>query len=135
VGNTWPLSYRRSKLTFNNYLPPKTMAFIVKLGDEKCLSWKEVQRILLNKVLFDLGMTCEHRRIGSAKKNGKPYCKDCWTRFEKIKERTYNFETKKWSNLEKFLPVVTFLDEFYKEKDRGWQRQGQVKAEDRKDFV
>jgi len=69
-------------MSFTDFLPPKTWAFIVKLADEHKLSTKEIQRIFLNKIAFDLGMTCNHERIGKAKKDPehKPYCKDCWSR-------------------------------------------------------
>jgi hypothetical protein len=121
-------------MTFNHYLPPKTMAFIVKLADEYCLSWKEVERILLNKVLFELGMTCEHKRRGHAKKDGKSFCKDCWTRFEYVKERAYSYDTKKWSNIEKYEPLDTFLEELGN-KNLNVQGKEQIRAEDRDQYV
>lgn len=122
-------------MTFNNYLPPKTWAFIVRLADENDLSTIEVQRIMLNKVAFDLGMTCVHRRIGRAKKDPehKPYCKDCWTRFQEVRERQYSHETKKWATVNKFVPLETFLDREI--EDNNNLQQGQVKAEDREQFV
>src|SRR6476659_10847261 len=98
-------------MTFNDYLPPKTWAFIVKLSDDNSLSTKEVQRIILNDTLFELGMTCEHKRIGYSKTDHKPYCKDCWTRFQlQAGEKTFNPETRKWAKVNKFLPLDTFLD-------------------------
>jgi hypothetical protein len=122
-------------MTFNHYLPPKTMAFIVKLGDENNLSWKEVERILLNKLAFELGMVCVHRRIGYSKTDHKPYCKDCWTRFQQVKERQYSPETKHWSTVDKFVPIDTFLDELENKKDLQVHGEGQVTPEDRDQYV
>jgi hypothetical protein len=124
-------------MTFTGYLPPKTMAFIVKLSDEYNLSWKEVQRILLNKVAFELGMECPHRRIGRAKSDNKPYCKDCWTRFKEVRNREYNFETKHWANVSKFEPIDTFLDELENKKNLNieGQGEGQVKVQDREAYI
>jgi hypothetical protein len=122
-------------MTFTDFLPPKTWAFIVKLADENNLSTKEVQRILLNKVASELGLICEHRRIGRAKSDNKPYCKDCWTRFNEVRDREYNFETKHWANVNKFSPVETFLDDYENKKALNLQGQGQVKAEDKEEFV
>lgn len=120
-------------MTFTNFIPPKSWAYIVKLADENNLSTMEVQRILLNKILFELGMTCPHRRIGYAKEDPehKPYCKDCWTRLYQNRERLYSFETKKWTTTNKFLPLDTFLDVTEKEK----KNQGQVKKEEKEQFV
>jgi hypothetical protein len=119
-------------MTFTDFLPPKTWAFIVKLADENNLSTKEVQRILLNDMLFKLGMTCKHQRIGYSKTGHKPYCKDCWTRFRQDRERQYNYETKKWAAVNKFLPLDTFLDNPSMDNE---EEQRQVKAEDRQEFV
>lgn len=123
-----------------NFIPPKTWAFMIKTADENNLSTKEVQRIFLNKVASDLGFKCEHRRMGSADKDrNRPYCKDCWTRFKRVTERVYNFETKKWANKDKFEPLETFLDIYYIEEQNkkvlNSQGQGQVKLEERKVFI
>ena len=117
----------------------------MKIADENNLSTKEVQRIFLNKVAYDLGFKCEHRRIGHADKDpNRPYCKDCWTRFKPAeKERAYNFETKKWFNMDKLVPLETFLDIHYIEEQnkkslklKGQdQWQGQIKPVDREVFV
>jgi len=122
---------------FNHFLPPKTMAFLVKLADEYELSWKEVERITLNKIFFQLGMTCAHKRIGRAKEDPehKPFCKDCWTRFKVVKDKQYSYETKHWSNITKFVPVDTFLDEDDNKKNLQGHSEGQVKPEDRQEYV
>lgn len=122
-------------MTFNHYLPPKTWAFIVKIADEYALSTKEIQRIVLNKIFFEIGMICEHKRIGRAKSDKSPYCKDCWTRFKEARDREYNPKTKKWATVNKFLPVETFLDEAGYRKALNLEGQGQIKPEDRDQYV
>ena len=97
-------------MTFNHFLPPKTWAFMVRIADETGLSTKEIQRVALNKIFFGMGMTCEHRRIGYAKADHKPYCKDCWTRFKQEITKEYDYNTRKWSKVEKFIPLDTFLE-------------------------
>lgn len=107
-----------NSMTFNNYLPPKTYAFLVKIAEENKLGVKEVQRIFLNKVASDLGFNCDHLRIGFAKEDPKhkPYCKDCWTRLSTIKRPTVDFETKNITKEGEYWPLETFLDKFYKEQ-------------------
>lgn len=105
-------------MTFNNYLPPKTYTFLVKVAEENGLSVKEVQRIFLNKVASDLGFECDHLRIGLAKNDPdhKPYCKDCWARLITVKRPTVDFITKKITKVGEYWPLETFLDKFYKEE-------------------
>lgn len=107
-------------MTFNNYLPPKTYAFLVKVAEEHKLSVKEIQRIFLNKVAEDLGFSCDHFRVGLSKEDPdhKPYCKDCWARLSAVKHPTINFVTKKITKEGEYWPLETFLDKFYKEKAR-----------------
>ena len=107
-------------MTFNDYLPPKTWAFIVKIADENKLSTKEVQRIFLNKVAFDLGMICNHERIGRAKKDPehKPYCKECWERLRMERKEPYLLGGKLIKGDTRYVERETFLDEFYKDRDR-----------------
>jgi len=105
-------------MTFNNYLPPKTYAFLVKVAEEHKLSVKEIQRIFLNKVAADLGFSCDHFRVGLAKEDPdhKPYCKDCWTRLETLKPPTVN--GRKVVRRGEYWPLETFLDRFYKEEEK-----------------
>jgi hypothetical protein len=107
-------------MTFNNYLPPKTYVFLVKIAEENKLSVKEVQRIFLNTVAADIGFTCHHERIGFAKNDPehKPYCKDCWTRLRTEKREPYRIGTKLIKDGIRYVEKETFLDEFYKEADR-----------------
>ena len=104
-------------MTFNNYIPPKTYAFLVKIAEENKLAVKEVQRIFLNKVASDLGFKCDHMRIGLAKEDPehKPYCKDCWTRMKTVKQPAIDFISKKTIKKGEYWPLETFLDRFYKE--------------------
>ena len=103
-------------MTFNNYLPPKIYAFLVKVAEEHRLSVKEVQRIFLNKVAADLGFSCDHLRVGLAKEDPdhKPYCKDCWTRLETVKSPVVN--GRKVVRKGEYWPLETFLDTFYREQ-------------------
>lgn len=80
-------------------------------------------------------MICEHKRIGRAKSDKSPYCKDCWTRFKETKDREYNSETKKWANVNKFLPVETFHDGDEYRKVLNLHGQGQIPPEDREQYV
>ena len=111
-------------MTFNNYLPPKTYVFLVKIAEENKVAVKEVQRIFLNKVASDLGFSCDHLRIGYAKEDPdhKPYCKDCWTRLKMVKAPMYN--GKKIVRQGEFCPLQTFLDIYYKEEAKRKNRQG-----------
>lgn len=97
---------------------------MVKIADETGLSTKEVQRIILNKTFFQMGMTCEHKRIGYAKIDNKPYCKDCWTRLS-MTSQAINFKGKCIKSV-KYEPLDTFLDA---------KPQGQVNEQDREQFV
>jgi hypothetical protein len=105
-------------MTFTDYLPPKTWAFLVKTAQENKLSIKEVQRIFLNKVATDLGFTCDHERIGYSKSDKKPFCKDCWTRLRPEKREPYRIGTKLIKDGIQYVEKETFLDEFYKEAER-----------------
>jgi hypothetical protein len=107
-------------MTFTDFLPPKTWSFIVKIADENKLSTKEVERIFLNKVAFDLGMTCNHERIGRARKDPehKPYCKDCWTRLRKVIREPYRIGTNLIKGEIQYLENETFLDDFYRDKEK-----------------
>jgi hypothetical protein len=102
-------------MTFNNYLPPKTYTFLVKVAEEHRLSVKEVQKIFLNKVAADLGFKCNHLRIGYAKEDPdhKPYCKDCWARMKTVKPPVYH--GKRVVKEGEYWLLETFLDKFYKE--------------------
>ena len=106
-------------MTFTDFIPPKTWAFIVKTADENKLSTKEIQRIFLNKVRHDLGMTCNHERIGRARKDPehKPYCKDCWERLRMEKMEPYLLGGKLIRRDTRYLETETFLDEFYRDRD------------------
>ena len=106
-------------MTFTDFIPPKTWAFIVKIADENKLSTKEVQRIFLNKVCHDMGMTCNHERIGRARKDPehKPYCKDCWERLRMDKREPYLLGGKLIKGDIRYLGRVTFLDEFYRDRE------------------
>jgi hypothetical protein len=105
-------------MTFNNYVPPKTYAFLVKIAQDNKLSVKEVERIFVNKVAADLGFICDHERIGLAKKDPehKPFCKDCWARMKTVKQPTFDYITKKKTKEGEYFPLETFLDVFYKEQ-------------------
>lgn len=100
-------------MTFNYYLPPKTYAFLVKLAEEYRLSTKEVQRVLINEQAAKLGFECNHERIGFAKSDKKPYCKDCWARLRAEKGEPYRVGTKLIKQAFKYVEKETFLDEFY----------------------
>jgi hypothetical protein len=115
-------------MTFNNYLPPKTYAFLVKVAEEHKLSVKDVQRIFLNTIATDLGFSCEHLRIGFAKEDPhhNPYCKDCWTRLKLVKAPMYN--GKKIVRQGEFLPLETFLDIHYREEAKKKNLQGGSQA-------
>jgi hypothetical protein len=102
-------------MTFNNYIPPKTYAFLVKIAEENKLAVKEVERIFLNKVATDLGYTCNHERIGFAKSDNRPYCKDCWARLRIEKREPYRIGTKLIKEGIRYVEKTTFLDEFYKD--------------------
>jgi hypothetical protein len=104
-------------MTFNNYLPPKTYAFLVQIQQEYKLSMKEVQRIFIDKIIRDLGFKCDHERIGHAKSDREPYCKDCWTRLRKEIRPTYRIGSKLISGEIQYLEKETFLDDFYREQD------------------
>lgn len=107
-------------MTFTDFIPPKTWAFIVKTADENKLSTKEVQRIFLNKVCHDMGMTCNHERIGRARKDPehKPYCKDCWERLRMDKKEPYLLGGKLIKEEIRYVEKETFLDDFYRDKER-----------------
>jgi hypothetical protein len=106
------------KMTFNYYLPPKTYAFLVKIAEENKLSVKEVQRIFLNTVAADLGFGCEHLRIGFAKSDNKPYCKECWTRLRIEKREPYRIGTNLIKEGIRYVEKETFLDIHYREETR-----------------
>lgn len=108
-------------MTFNNYVPPKTYAFLVKMAEEHGLSTKEVQRILLNKPASDLGFRCDHLRIGFAKKDPqhRPFCKDCWSRMESVDE-TF-FDGNRIKKKRRYRPLETFLDIHYREQSKNWE--------------
>ena len=107
-------------MTFNNYIPPKTWAFLIRIAEENKLSIKEIQRIFLNKVAADLGFKCDHERIGFAKKDPdhKPYCKNCWARLRKEKSEPYRIGTKLIKEGIRYIEKENFLDEFYKDDAR-----------------
>jgi hypothetical protein len=104
-------------MTFTDFIPPKTWAFIVKIADENNLSTKEVQRIFLNKICHDMGMTCNHERIGLAKSDKEPYCKDCWTRLRKQIRESYRIGTKLIKGEFQYLEKESFLDDFYRDRE------------------
>jgi hypothetical protein len=101
-------------MTFNYYLPPKTYAFLVKLAEEYRLSTKEVQRVLINEQAAKLGFECNHERVGFAKSDKKPYCKDCWARLRVETREPYRIGTRLVKET-KYVERETFLDEFYGE--------------------
>ena len=113
-------------MTFTDFIPPKTWSFIVRIADDNKLSTKEVERILLNKVARDLGMTCDHERVGRAKKDPehKPYCKDCWARLRSEKREPYRIGDKLIKQGIRYIEKETFLDEFYRDRE-----EAQIKAE------
>jgi hypothetical protein len=125
-------------MTFNNFLPPKIYAFLVKIAQERNLSVKEIQRIFLNKVAKDLGFVCDHERVGFAKEdpNHKPYCKDCWTRLVTIKPPVVN--GRKIVKQGQFWPLKTFLDSFYDEgtnKDSNLRKIDQKNQNEKSDII
>jgi hypothetical protein len=109
------------------YLPPKTYAYMVRLQEEYKLSIKEVQRILINKVLHDLGFKCNHERIGYAKSDKEPYCKDCWTRLRKVNREPYRIGDKLIKHDIQYLDKETFLDEFYRDRDKDKNKDAKTK--------
>jgi len=105
-------------MTFNSYLPPKIYVFLVKTAEEYKLSVKEVERIFLNKVAIDLGFQCNHERIGFAKSDKKPYCKECWTRLKIEKREPYRIGTNLIKEGIRYVEKETFLDIHYREATR-----------------
>ena len=101
-------------MTFNYYLPPKTYAFLVKLAEEYGFSTKEVQRVLINEQISKLGFVCNHERIGFAKSDKQPYCKDCWARLRAEKVEPYRIGTRLVKEC-RYVERETFLNEFYSE--------------------
>jgi hypothetical protein len=85
------------------------------MAEENKLSTKEVQRIFLNKVAFDLGFKCNHERIGLAP-DKEPFCKDCWTRLRKVIRPTYLLDGKLIKNDFYYAEKETFLDDFYRDR-------------------
>jgi len=117
-------------MSYNNYLPPKLYAFLVKIAEENKLSIKEVQRIFLYKVAIDLGFNCDHQmRVGFAKEDPdhKPFCKDCWARLKTLRPRVVN--GKRIVKEGEYWPLETFLDRYYKErvqKETGMDLQNSI---------
>jgi hypothetical protein len=118
------------------YLPPKTYAFMVRICEEYNLSIKEIQRIIINKVLHDLGFKCRHERIGYAKSDKEPFCKDCWTRLRKQIREPYRIGTNLIKGEFQYHEKETFLDEFYRDKEaKKKERERERKREDLQEGV
>lgn len=97
-------------MTINNYLPPAIYYFVLGLAREKHLALKEVELVLLRKVIKEMGFKCDHNVIGYSKDTGLPFCKDCYQRMELVKQPVYG-PGKKLIKEGKFIPFPTFLEE------------------------
>ena len=77
-------------MTINSYLPYDVYVFLLQLAHEHDLSLKEVELVLLRKVMKDFGFKCKHKNIGIAKTTGLPFCKGCYQRMQMIRAPRYN---------------------------------------------
>jgi len=98
-----------------DYYPPAIYSFLVKLQEENKLGMKELKTMIIRKVLEDLGLDCPHLDIGYSPKTKKPYCKRCWTRLTQ-KNQAIAFKGKLIKSVE-YEPEITFLNQFYKERE------------------
>ena len=96
-------------MTINTYYPPKIFRFLSEIAARHELAVREVETIFLRKQAESMGFTCKHSNVGYAKKDKKPYCKDCWTRLEQISAPTYNGNGK-LVKAASFKTIKTFLD-------------------------
>jgi peptide subunit release factor 1 (eRF1) len=95
-------------MTINTYYPPKLFRFLSEMAARHELAVKEVETIFLRKQAESMGFTCKHSHVGYAKKDKKPYCKDCWVRLEQISAATYN--QTKMVKPGMFKAIKTFVD-------------------------
>jgi hypothetical protein len=97
-------------MTISNYLPPAIYHFILGIAREKHLALKEVELVLLRKVIKEMGFKCKHEVIGFSKETGLPFCKDCYQRMELVKQPVYG-PGKKIVKEGKYIELATFLEE------------------------
>jgi hypothetical protein len=97
-------------MTIKTFYPPKLYIALSEVALKHGLSVKEVETVLLRKMCEELiGFKCDHRIIGTSKKTGLPFCKECWTRMEMVKQPVYDYRLKVKSE-GTYKPLPTFLD-------------------------
>jgi len=96
-------------MTVKTFYPPKLYLALSDIALEYGLSVKEVETVFLRKMCQEFGFKCDHRIIGTSKKTGLPFCKECWTRMEMVKQPVYDYKLKIKSPGE-YRPLPTFLD-------------------------
>ena len=109
-------------MTAGNWYPPGIYRFLLDIASKHDLSTKEVETVFLRRQARDLGFECFHQKVGLAKSDGKPFCKDCWTRLEQTRPPTFAADSSSKkphvTSPAKYRPLRTFLDEIEEEKTR-----------------
>lgn len=97
-------------MTINNYLPPAVYYFILGLAREKHLALKEVELVLLRKVIKEMGFKCKHENIGVSKDTGLPFCRDCYQRMSLVRQPVFG-PGRKIIREGVYTELPTFLEE------------------------
>jgi hypothetical protein len=104
-------------LVVKTYYPPEIYRFLFDIAFKHDLAIKEVETIFIRRQARELGFECLHQNVGFAKKDGKPYCKGCWTRLEQIRPAKIAVD-KRILSPGTYKPLKTFLDEIEEERTR-----------------
>jgi hypothetical protein len=103
------------------FIPPAMYRFMFELANKHKIATKEVEMTFLRAALEEFGFACDHMTIGTSKKTGLPFCKDCWTRMEIVKAPTISMsKSKKIVIPGQYRPTSTFLH---------WERRTKIEAE------
>jgi hypothetical protein len=98
-------------MTIRTFYAPKIYTALADIAVKNGLSVKEVETIFLRKMCEEIaGFKCDHRVIGTSKKTGLPFCKECWTRMEMITQPVYSYKDRKIVKEGTYRPLTTFLD-------------------------
>lgn len=97
-----------------NFYPLGMFRFMIDMSTDQKIAVDEVAFNVLRIGLSKFGYTCDHSNIGYSPPPGaKPYCKNCYSRLEYVKKKTY-FKGKILTQ-DEFKPIETFMDREYKE--------------------
>jgi hypothetical protein len=105
------------RMTVRTFYPPAIYRFLFDIAFKYKLSIKEVETVFLRRQARELSFECFHENVKSAKTDGKPFCKDCWTRLEQSKPPVIGPD-KRIKIPGKYRPLKTFLDEIEEERIR-----------------